>query len=403
MGKRPLQFKHFRTCLLAVTPLFIAIPAGAQSTAGQDNRAVQTDITRRDVTEFNQFLDSHREISEQLRKDPNLIDDRKFVDDHPALHDYLQDHPGVRDEIKQNPDAFMHREDRIDTAQDARGRDVRMRELASFNQFLDGHRDVADQVRRDPSLLDNRDYVDSHPELRAYLQDHPGVRDDVRSNPDAFMHQEDRFGRDANDQRNPDAMRRDLADFNQFLDRHREIAEQLRRDPSLVDNHQFVDSHPALQAYLQQQPGVRDAITQNPDAFMRQEDRIEQADNGNGRYRDFDHGQLASFKGFWGDHPNIAADISKDPTLCKNQDYVKNHPELDAYLNANPGVRDQWTKDPQGFVKATQDFHGTAGASVNGTGNMSGNGTGNANGWSEGKTPNQTPNPTPAPDQKPKQ
>lgn len=405
MVSRPLQFKHFRTLLLAVTPLVIAIPAGAQATAPQDNRAVQTDITRHDVVDFNQFLDSHREIAEQLRKDPNLIDDHKFVDDHPALHDYLRDHPSVRDEIKQNPDAFMHREDRIDANQGAGDRDARGRELASFNAFLDSHREVADQVRRDPSLLDNRDYVENHPELKAYLADHPGVRDDVRSNPDAFMHQEDRFDREADDQRNPDAMRRDLDDFNQFLDNHREVAEQLRKDPSLVDNRQFVDNHPELQTYLQTHPQVRDAITQNPNAFMRQEDRVD-ADNNHGRdfeHRDYDHGQLASFKGFWGDHPNIAADVSKDPTLCKNDDYIKSHPEFNAYLNANPEVRAQLTQDPQGFVKATQDFHATAGA--NGTGNMSGNGNANGNGWSGDKNPGSTSTPAPAPgtDPKPKQ
>ena len=38
---------------------------------------------------------------------------------------------------------------------------------------------------------------------------------------------------------------------------HREIAEQLRKDPSLVKNDEFVKNHPALQTYLQQHPEVR--------------------------------------------------------------------------------------------------------------------------------------------------
>jgi hypothetical protein len=55
-----------------------------------------------------------------------------------------------------------------------------------------------------------------------------------------------------------DAGRRDSANFDRFLDGHREIAEQVRKDPSLLDNRNFVRDHPALETYLQQNPGVRD-------------------------------------------------------------------------------------------------------------------------------------------------
>ena len=54
-----------------------------------------------------------------------------------------------------------------------------------------------------------------------------------------------------------------------FQDSHREEAEQLRKDPSLVDNQQFLKTHPALQTYLQEHPAVREELKQNPRAFMR--------------------------------------------------------------------------------------------------------------------------------------
>jgi hypothetical protein len=45
-----------------------------------------------------------------------------------------------------------------------------------------------------------------------------------------------------------------LAGFDSFLESHPEVAEQLRKDPSLVNNQEFVEGHPALKDYLQQHP-----------------------------------------------------------------------------------------------------------------------------------------------------
>src|SRR5262249_11870487 len=72
--------------------------AGAQSTSTpspQDNRSPQgSDITRKELANFDEFLDSHREIAEQVRKDPSLLDDKQFLKDHPELQKYLWNHPG---------------------------------------------------------------------------------------------------------------------------------------------------------------------------------------------------------------------------------------------------------------------------------------------------------------------
>src|SRR5258707_3369043 len=62
--------------------------------------------------------------------------------------------------------------------------------------------------------------------------------------------------------------REELAQFDQFLDKHREISEQLRRDPSLVRNQQFMQSHPALQSYLQDHPQSRQDLTTDPNSFL---------------------------------------------------------------------------------------------------------------------------------------
>ena len=91
--------------------------AGAQSASGlnppDNNRSAQDrDITRKELANFDEFLDSHREIAEQVRKDPSLLDNQQFLKDHPDLQRYLWNHPGVREEVKENPTAFMRQENR---------------------------------------------------------------------------------------------------------------------------------------------------------------------------------------------------------------------------------------------------------------------------------------------------
>src|ERR1700723_639966 len=212
-GNRLLQTAP--TLLLGVaTLLWLPGPAQAQSTATQDTRTVQSDdITRRDLARFDQFLDSHREVAGELRHTPSLIDDPEYLQKHPELNTYLQEHPSVKQEISQRPDDFMRLEDRYDHDRAARDRD-------------------AGGVDRDA-----------------------GARDRDRGTGERA------------------AYRKDLADFDQFLDKHREISEQVRKDPSLLDKREFVDSHPALRDFLRDNPGVREQIQRDPNGFVRREDR----------------------------------------------------------------------------------------------------------------------------------
>ena len=102
----------------------------------------------------------------------------------------------------------------------------------TFDRFLDGHREIAEQVRKDPSLLDNRDFVQDHPALESYFQDNPGVRDQIRQNPNTFMRQEDAFDRDSN-MHDRDPMHDRMADFGGFLHHHSDIQKDLASDPSV--------------------------------------------------------------------------------------------------------------------------------------------------------------------------
>ena len=59
--------------------------------------------------------------------------------------------------------------------------------------YFDEHPDVAKRLRKDPALIDNQQFVDSHPGLHEYLHTHPGVRHDFKSHPHRFMRHEEAY------------------------------------------------------------------------------------------------------------------------------------------------------------------------------------------------------------------
>jgi hypothetical protein len=405
MGKMPLRFRKAPMVVFGVTSLLcLGAPLQARTTAAPNGAAQSVDASAREIAEFNRFLQGHQEVAVELHSKPWLIDNHNYLQDHPELGSYLNDHPGLKDEISENPAAFMQE-------------DAQRSELAQFSRFLDTHREAAEQLRRDPTLADNKEFLQSHPELKTYLSEHPAVDQALRENATTFMKEEEGFSRNSGgggynarvpgpavnpggpDRGQPDRDQhlRQLADFNRFLDDHREIAEQVRKDPSLADNPQFVQNHPPLGNFLRDNPGVREDLRRDPNEFMRQEDRINAAENHD--FRDARHDHMADFGGFLGDHHDIARDLDRDPSAVKNREFVENRPDLNDYLNTHPDVRTDLMANPQEFVKGARQMSTSgngSGANISG----SGNGSGTA-GVSGAKNPNgagETPTPAPRSD-----
>jgi hypothetical protein len=228
---------------------------------------------RRELASLDQFLDSHPEIAEQVRKDPALVNNKEFIEKHPALKEYLDGHAGVAQQWRQNPNAFMHHEQRYDRQEEVHDRANDRYALANMDRFLDSHPETAEQLRKDPSLVNNKEFVAKHPELQAYLQQHPGIREEISENPNAFMRREQRYDRQEDYGRNNggfdrDPEHREAASFGQFLGGHTSIAQQISKDPSLLNNKEYMESHPELQDYLKAHPAVQAEVKQNPQAFL---------------------------------------------------------------------------------------------------------------------------------------
>jgi hypothetical protein len=326
----------------------------AQPVTRQD----QDDLNRRQLSEFDQFLDRHPEIAEQLRRDPSLIRNQQFVANHPELQQFLQNHPEIQRDLDQHPNAVMHQEERFDRRDDGRaGNGIPQGELEAMRQFLNTHPEIAEQLQKNPRLIDNKNFVDDHSDLKQFLAEHPQLRGEFDQHPYAFMRGEDRDDR---------ASRMQLTDLDQFLDKHPEIAQQLQKDPSLINSRAFVQDHPALQQFLANHPQLTAELQENPNAIMRQEDRYEQHENGNQGYgrhtgdNDVTRGELASFHEFLENHNNIASELEKNPSLANNSEYLQNHTALQSYLQANPQVSEELHENPQSFIKSSEAFDATA-------------------------------------------
>jgi hypothetical protein len=347
---------HYGLILL----MFIGLLFGASSSVHSQTMTPpdQDTSTWQLLARFDNFLDSHPEVAEQLRKNPSLVNDEEFVENHPALQQYMQQHPGVREEISENPNAFMRQEQRFDRGEDRLpDRDVTRGELVNMDRFLDSHPEIAEQLRKNPSLVHNEEFVENHPALQQFLANHPELREEFRENPNGFMNQAQNFDQRENQPRDRDVTRGELVNMDRFLDSHPEIAEQLRKNPSLVNNKEFVENHPALQQFLANHPGVREEYRENPNGFMNQVQSFDRNQDFNMRRdRDVTGKELSTFSEFMEGHRNIAGELSKNPSLANNQEYIENHPALRDYLKAHPQVHEELSENPQTFIKSAQQF-----------------------------------------------
>jgi hypothetical protein len=90
--------------------------ANSGSEASENSKAGRNEM-RREVKEFDTFLDSHPEVAKDLRQDPNKINDESYVSQHPELNKWLKEHTNIQKEIRENPSAFMNRENNYEKSE----------------------------------------------------------------------------------------------------------------------------------------------------------------------------------------------------------------------------------------------------------------------------------------------
>src|SRR6202140_2574910 len=211
-------------------------------------------------------------------------------------------------------------------------------DIALFDSFLDAHADLDAQLRANPSLLTNEEYLEAHPQFQAFLNKHPQVQTQMRQNPSFFMDRAKRFdareaGRRTNP--NPDLTRQQVATMDQFMDKNPEIGRDLWRNPSMVNNAEYLEAHPQLQAFLNQHPNVKEEFAENPRYFMNQENGLERQEQSRGQNFDRD-----------ADNTRRDRDFDRDRNTNRSRDFDR---------RSNPDVTNQEVSSFDQFLDRHQD------------------------------------------------
>ncbi|HZU44133.1 MAG TPA: hypothetical protein VE994_15765 [Terriglobales bacterium] len=169
-----------RALVIAGVLAILSAPADAQKLTPTAERAP---VNRADSESFDDFLDAHPNIARVLKRNPALVVNEDFLNNHPELDEFLKNHPGAGEELREHPAIFIHREERFAAA----GEHVSRYELDTFDHLLDMHREAAAELRSNPALVDDHSFLLHHTDLREFFEDHPHVRENLKRNPWAFV------------------------------------------------------------------------------------------------------------------------------------------------------------------------------------------------------------------------
>ena len=185
--------RSFTTWMLALAVMLgVSAIAFAQQPGDKD-------VTRSEMRNFDQYLDKHQDVRNDLTKNPNLINDPSYLAKHPHLKAFLEQHPNTREELKENPSAFMKSEGVYEKSENAGQAGITQSELRNWDAYLDKHPDVRNDLSKNPGLIDDPNYLAKHPHLKQFLEQHPNTRAQLKAHPEAFMNREKTYEKNETD------------------------------------------------------------------------------------------------------------------------------------------------------------------------------------------------------------
>jgi hypothetical protein len=127
------------------------------------------------------------------------------------------------------------------------------------------------------------------------------------------------------------ALRRALREFDRFLDHHPLLEDQLRLDPQLATSAAYLEKHPELRDLLQANPNITEGLKLYPRYFLYRA-LMRQAS------APVSFSRLAPFKDLFQAHPGLEQALTQNPESVCNPVFLKSHPALLDFLNANPAL-----------------------------------------------------------------
>jgi hypothetical protein len=259
--KKPLAILF---CVGALVLASVMIPTSSMAREYEQAR-----ISEADLRSFQRYLDEHEETAHELYRDPDLINDRKYVRSHQALRDWLEDHPEAAREIRDNPRAVLSRE----RGRGSRGSDVEAessrlteRQRRSWDDFLADNRAIARDLSRNPDLVNDTRYVHDHESLDEWFHEHREAATIIMASPSAYLTRSSRSSEPDPEYGQPTAS--DIQSFEQYLDRNWEVADALYREPDLVKSRGFLRDNPSLDEWMQAHPAAARSIRERPQDYL---------------------------------------------------------------------------------------------------------------------------------------
>ncbi len=76
---------------------------------------------------------------------------------------------------------------------------------------------------------------------------------------------------------------------------------------------------------------------------------------------DINRTELTNFDQYLDDHPGVARQLQRNPSLINDPTFLSHHPDLQTFLNNHPGVREEIKENPRQFMNRERRFERNGG------------------------------------------
>ncbi len=129
--------------------------------------------------QMDRYLTNHPEEAKQLHENPNLVNDPKWLAQHPKVQSYMNQHPSLKQSAAANPKSLVNNTEHHTLEQDHKM-------VTNTNHYLNEHPEVRNELRNNPKLINDPKYLAAHPDLNKELQEHPEVRQEAEAHPEGY-------------------------------------------------------------------------------------------------------------------------------------------------------------------------------------------------------------------------
>jgi hypothetical protein len=172
MASFPRRFPPF--VRRATAALLLAVVSAAAQTAPPLQTAAPSPTPdaviaqRRALREFDRFLDHHPLLEDELRLNPALRTDARFLSTNPDLRRFLATAPELPAALQTYPRYFLYRA----LLREALA-PLKHSEIARLGELLDKDPEMERTLVRRPAAIRDAPFLAAHPLLRSFLQTHP--------------------------------------------------------------------------------------------------------------------------------------------------------------------------------------------------------------------------------------